>query len=127
MSNLANVIAVSFRSIMKNKRRNIFTMIGIIIGIAAVITIMSLGNGFKQTASDQFSDAGAGKHQASITYQTEDMKIVITAAIPIIIPIIVNMLRRLFFMIERNETAITFAKLLIQSPLLFARGHQECE
>lgn len=74
MSNLANVIAVSFRSIMKNKRRNIFTMIGIIIGIAAVITIMSLGNGFKKTASDQFSDAGAGKHQASITFQTEDMK-----------------------------------------------------
>ncbi|KYH13931.1 ABC transporter permease [Staphylococcus kloosii] len=74
MNNLANVIAVSFRSIMKNKRRNIFTMIGIIIGIAAVITIMSLGNGFKKTASDQFSDAGAGKHQASITYQTEDMK-----------------------------------------------------
>ena len=29
-----------------HKRRTFLTMIGIIIGIAAVITIMSLGNGF---------------------------------------------------------------------------------
>ncbi|NQE00112.1 ABC transporter permease, partial [Staphylococcus xylosus] len=51
MKNLSNIIAISFKSILKNKRRNIFTMIGIIIGIAAVITIMSLGNGFKKTAA----------------------------------------------------------------------------
>lgn len=48
MAYIANILHVSLRSIMKNKRRNIFTMIGIIIGIAAVITIMSLGNGFKR-------------------------------------------------------------------------------
>ncbi|MBI5974461.1 ABC transporter permease [Staphylococcus canis] len=68
MSNLANIISVSLRSILKNKRRNIFTMIGIIIGIAAVITIMSLGNGFKQTANEQFSDAGAAKDAALINF-----------------------------------------------------------
>lgn len=48
MKNLSNIITISFKSILKNKRRNIFTMIGIIIGIAAVITIMSLGNGLKK-------------------------------------------------------------------------------
>ncbi|REI08959.1 ABC transporter permease [Staphylococcus felis] len=68
MSNLGNIISVSLRSILKNKRRNIFTMIGIIIGIAAVITIMSLGNGFKQTANKQFSDAGASKDAALISF-----------------------------------------------------------
>jgi len=68
MKNLSNIIAVSFKSILKNKRRNIFTMIGIIIGIAAVITIMSLGNGFKKTASDEFSDSGAGKNSAIISF-----------------------------------------------------------
>lgn len=47
MNNFSNILSVAFRSILKNKRRNIFTMIGIIIGIAAVITIMALGNGFK--------------------------------------------------------------------------------
>lgn len=68
MKNLPNIISVSLKSIMKNKRRNIFTMIGIIIGIAAVITIMSLGNGFKKTASEEFEDTGASKGQAVISY-----------------------------------------------------------
>ncbi|WP_440858438.1 ABC transporter permease [Staphylococcus shinii] len=70
MKNLSNIIAISFKSILKNKRRNIFTMIGIIIGIAAVITIMSLGNGFKKTAVDEFSDSGAGKNSALISFMT---------------------------------------------------------
>lgn len=74
MKNLPNIISVSLKSIMKNKRRNIFTMIGIIIGIAAVITIMSLGNGFKKTASDEFSDTGASKGQAMISFMPENME-----------------------------------------------------
>lgn len=73
MKNLPNIISVSLKSIMKNKRRNIFTMIGIIIGIAAVITIMSLGNGFKKTASDEFADTGASKGQAMISFMPENM------------------------------------------------------
>lgn len=68
MSRLSNILIVSLRSIMKNKRRNIFTMIGIIIGIAAVITIMALGNGFKKTANEQFSDSGASKDAALISF-----------------------------------------------------------
>ncbi|CAG7914738.1 ABC transporter permease [Mammaliicoccus sciuri] len=74
MKNLSNIISVSLKSIMKNKRRNIFTMIGIIIGIAAVITIMSLGNGFKKTASDEFADTGASKGQAMISFMPENME-----------------------------------------------------
>ncbi|WP_086350959.1 ABC transporter permease [Candidatus Enterococcus clewellii] len=38
----------AFRSIIKNKRRSLLTMIGIIIGIASVITIVAIGNGFKR-------------------------------------------------------------------------------
>ncbi|MCD8795018.1 ABC transporter permease [Mammaliicoccus sciuri] len=74
MKNLPNIMSVSLKSIMKNKRRNIFTMIGIIIGIAAVITIMSLGNGFKKTASDEFADTGASKGQAMISFMPENME-----------------------------------------------------
>ena len=47
-------------------------MIGIIIGIAAVITIMSLGNGFKKSAADEFSDSGAGKNVAMISFMTNN-------------------------------------------------------
>lgn len=74
MKNLPNIISVSLKSIMKNKRRNIFTMIGIIIGIAAVITIMSLGNGFKKTAADEFADTGASKGQAMISFMPQNME-----------------------------------------------------
>ncbi|QJF24215.1 ABC transporter permease [Mammaliicoccus vitulinus] len=74
MKNLPNIISISLKSIMKNKRRNIFTMIGIIIGIAAVITIMSLGNGFKKTASEEFEDTGASKGQAMISYMPDGME-----------------------------------------------------
>ncbi|GGI32550.1 ABC transporter permease [Staphylococcus chromogenes] len=73
MSNFNNIIHVALRSILKNKRRNIFTMIGIIIGIAAVITIMSLGNGFKETANKQFNDAGASKNTVLIDYIDNQM------------------------------------------------------
>ncbi|MCY1568649.1 ABC transporter permease [Staphylococcus pettenkoferi] len=73
MNNLPNIIAVSFKSIMKNKRRNILTIIGIVIGIAAVMTIMFLGNGFKHTANKEFEDTGAGKHSATIMYMPNSM------------------------------------------------------
>ena len=38
----------AFRSILKNKRRSLLTMLGIVIGIASVITIVAIGNGFKE-------------------------------------------------------------------------------
>ncbi|MEO1770022.1 ABC transporter permease [Candidatus Enterococcus ferrettii] len=47
----------AFRSIFKNKRRSFLTMFGIIIGIAAVITIVALGNGFKRNILSQTTGA----------------------------------------------------------------------
>lgn len=73
MIKLLNIIQTALKSILKNKKRNIFTMIGIIIGISSVITIMALGNGFKKSASDQFSGSGANKNQIIIDYFSEEM------------------------------------------------------
>lgn len=47
----------AFRSIFKNKRRSFLTMVGIIIGIAAVITIVALGNGFKRNILSETTEA----------------------------------------------------------------------
>lgn len=47
----------AFRSIFKNKRRSFLTMVGIIIGIAAVITIVTLGNGFKRNILSETTGA----------------------------------------------------------------------
>ncbi|MBF7025526.1 ABC transporter permease [Staphylococcus kloosii] len=75
MKNISNIVITSIKAILKNKRRNIFTMIGIIIGISAVITIMSLGNGFKKIATDEFSKSGISKDSALIAYFTESGEI----------------------------------------------------
>ncbi len=42
----------SLKSILKNKRRSFLTMIGLIIGVSAVITIFSIGRGFERYASN---------------------------------------------------------------------------
>lgn len=49
------IIKASFATLTNNRRRTLLTMFGIIIGIAAVITIMSLGNGFKVYTVDNLS------------------------------------------------------------------------
>lgn len=49
----------SIRSILKNKGRTILTSLGIIIGVASVILLTSIGNGLKIYVSDQFEQLGA--------------------------------------------------------------------
>lgn len=46
-------------SILANKMRSLLTMLGIIIGIAAVIAILSVGNGAANQLTATFSDLGA--------------------------------------------------------------------
>ena len=48
----------AFRNIWSNKFRTFLTMLGIIIGVMAVIVIVGLGNGMTQSIKDSFSDMG---------------------------------------------------------------------
>lgn len=50
-------ILIAFKSIGKNKNRNFLTMLGIIIGIACVIAILAVGDGFTKTMTK-----GMGTH-----------------------------------------------------------------
>jgi putative ABC transport system permease protein len=45
--NLRAVIKNAYQALRQNTRRSILTMLGIVIGIASVITILSLGRGFE--------------------------------------------------------------------------------
>ena len=45
--NLMTIIKNAYQALRQNRRRSILTMIGIVIGIASVITILSLGRGFE--------------------------------------------------------------------------------
>ena len=48
----------AFQNIWSNKFRAFLTMLGIIIGVLAVIVIVGLGNGMTQSIKDSFSDMG---------------------------------------------------------------------
>ena len=47
-------------SIKQNKGRTLLTMLGIIIGIASVITILSIGNGMKAYVNSSLDDMAGG-------------------------------------------------------------------
>ena len=59
--NIRQAIKMAFRSIMGNKGRSILTMLGIIIGIASVMTIVSTVNGMNQQSLKQFEAMGSNR------------------------------------------------------------------
>ena len=55
---LGNTIKISFRALRRNKMRSILTALGIIIGVAAVIAMVSIGNGAKSQMESQIASLG---------------------------------------------------------------------
>ena len=51
-------LELALKNIVSSKTRTVLTMLGIIIGVAAVIVIVGLGNGLGQYVTDSFSDMG---------------------------------------------------------------------
>ena len=56
--NLTENIRLAFGSLMANKLRAILTMLGIIIGVAAVITLVSVGEGVQAVVVSEFEGLG---------------------------------------------------------------------
>ena len=56
--NFSNLIKIALRAILRNKTRSALTMLGIVIGIAAVITMVSMGQSATQNTREQFSSMG---------------------------------------------------------------------
>ncbi len=52
-------VKMAIDSIFANVLRSILTMLGIIIGVAAVITILAVGNGATEVITETFADVGA--------------------------------------------------------------------
>ena len=50
---------MAWASLIANKMRSILTMLGIIIGVAAVIALVSIGNGVKQDIQNSISSLGS--------------------------------------------------------------------
>jgi putative ABC transport system permease protein len=56
---LGETIVVAFQSIRANKLRAVLTMLGIIIGVGAVITMVALGSGAQRAVEDRIAALGA--------------------------------------------------------------------
>jgi putative ABC transport system permease protein len=52
------IVKVAFKSLMANKLRSMLAMLGIIIGVAAVIAMLAIGTGAKQQILDRISAMG---------------------------------------------------------------------
>jgi len=61
MSNIYEYIKMAIHNIMANKGRSFLTMLGIIIGIASVIAIVSIGEGTKNQMNSEINDIGGGQ------------------------------------------------------------------
>jgi putative ABC transport system permease protein len=53
------LISLAWKALLRNKIRTFLTMLGIIIGVAAVITMVSIGEGSKQSIRSQLSSMGS--------------------------------------------------------------------
>ncbi|APG27521.1 multidrug ABC transporter substrate-binding protein [Syntrophotalea acetylenivorans] len=54
-----NTFLLALRSIRRNLMRSFLTILGIVIGVAAVITMVTLGNGATRSVSEQISSMGS--------------------------------------------------------------------
>ena len=67
---LFEYLSIAFASIKSNKMRSLLTMLGIIIGIAAVIAIETVGNSLSSSVSDSMSGTGASSITVSLTQKS---------------------------------------------------------
>lgn len=56
--NITNLFKIALKAIANNKMRSFLTMLGIIIGVASVIAMLSLGQGTKESIKAQISEMG---------------------------------------------------------------------
>ena len=69
---ISELLRTALRSLRANKKRSFLTIIGIMIGIAAVITILGIGDGITQTMYDKFgNNAKQGQQTTEIYYMPQ--------------------------------------------------------
>jgi len=71
--NIGQAFSMAFRAIRNNKVRSILTMLGIIIGVAAVITLVTIIQGYQKQFIDQVQQMGTNTVQVSYYYDQRDI------------------------------------------------------
>ena len=58
---LGNAFLLAFRQIRRNPMRSLLTVLGIVIGVAAVITMVTIGNGATQAVRAEIESFGSNQ------------------------------------------------------------------
>ena len=80
--NFANLFKIAVRALANNKLRGFLTMLGIIIGVASVITMLAIGQGSKKSIQAEISEMGSnmimiqpgGDMRGGVRQSAEDME-----------------------------------------------------
>lgn len=80
--NYWNLFRIAFKAIISNKLRSFLTMLGMIIGVASVITMLAIGQGSKESIRTQLSEMGtnmimihpARDRSGGVRMSSEDMQ-----------------------------------------------------
>ena len=59
MTNIPDTLRIALRALRANKMRSSLTMLGIVIGVAAVIAMLAIGSGARQKISEEISSMGS--------------------------------------------------------------------
>ena len=65
---IQELLSTAWQSLISNPKRSLLTMLGIVIGIASVITIISLGNGVEQATLKNLQTTKTGKQSITIDF-----------------------------------------------------------
>lgn len=68
-------LRTSFKAVLKNGKRSFLTMFGIIVGIGAVIAIMSIGRGYEQDTIKSLTDSKEGEVKVTVSFQPNDQNL----------------------------------------------------
>jgi putative ABC transport system permease protein len=77
--NLIESLRIAFRALFSNKLRALLTMLGIVIGVGAVIGMLAMGNGFQSFLNGQFAQLGAGNFYVAPFVDSNRLDVLISA------------------------------------------------
>ena len=80
--NTTNLLKIALRALANNKLRGFLTMLGIIIGVASVITMLAIGQGSKRSIQAEISEMGSnmimvhpgGDRRGGVQLSADDMQ-----------------------------------------------------
>ena len=61
--NISESFITAIDAILANRMRSILTMLGVIIGVASVIALMAIGNGFSEDITGEITSIGTKLNQ----------------------------------------------------------------